>query len=79
LLNRAGTAVVTKTTASGISITNATGGVFVVTIDKEDTEDLEGVYAHEAVITDSAGDISTVTTLENDYGRVHIRNQLVAP
>ena len=54
-------AVITKTTASGISITNAAGGIFEVTITDTDATDLVGRYYSEAVITDNAGKIYTIT------------------
>ena len=53
--------VLEKTTDSpaGIVITDPTAGVFVVTLDEADTDDLIGIYYHEAEIEISS-DISTV-------------------
>jgi len=49
-------------TTGGIEITSAVGGVFVVTLDPDDTEALAGKYYHEAEVTDAAGNIATVLT-----------------
>lgn len=51
----------------GITITDEPGGVFEVDLDPSDTNSLEidgrsGDFYHEAVVTDSAGNVSTVTT-----------------
>ena len=58
------TALITKTLASGITTLDQIlhAGEFTITLDPEDTEDLGGAsYYHEAEVTDSAGDPSTVT------------------
>lgn len=54
-------AVITKTTSDGIEITDATHGVFEVTLDPADTDDLFGLYYHEAELTQT-GDPFTVLT-----------------
>ena len=54
------TAALTKTTASGISITNASGGIFQITLDDGDTEGLVGNYYHEAQVTFTNGKIATI-------------------
>lgn len=51
---------VSKTTTSGISITDAAGGTFQVTLADTDTEDLSGVYTYECEVTFSSGLIATV-------------------
>lgn len=57
---RAGaTAVLTK---SGAIVDPASGGVFRVTLADTDTDDLLGEYWHQAVVTDSSGNIVTVAT-----------------
>jgi hypothetical protein len=54
---------VSKSTGdSSISITDATNGEFTVYVDSADTEGLSGVYYHEAELTDSSGNVHTVTT-----------------
>lgn len=59
----AAAAEVTKSTGgSGVSITNAAGGVFQVTLDGSDTTSLEGNYWHEAEVEDTSGHDNTVTT-----------------
>lgn len=68
------TAKITKTTSSGIAITDATNGVFTVTMDPADTDDLAGRYYYEIQVTDSGGDIATVTT-----GTAIIDADLVTP
>lgn len=52
--------VLTKTTASGITITNAVGGIFYVRLVPADTENLLGEYNHECELTDASGYISTI-------------------
>jgi len=60
-----GIVVVDKSTGDGVTITNAVGGVFQVALEPADTEELPGgVYTHEAEVTDSLGNISTVATGE---------------
>lgn len=49
-----------KDTTGGISITDASGGVFQVTLSDTDTEDLSGNYVHEAEVTFADGSIATV-------------------
>src|SRR3990172_5737186 len=62
------TVELTKTTASGITITSAPGGTFAVAIDDADTDELsednqDGVsYYMEAVIIDASGNVYTITT-----------------
>lgn len=68
-----------KTTASGINVTNAAGGIFVVTIDKEDIDDLLGGYLYEVVVTDSDGNVGTMTDENNDAGTLIIRKQFATP
>ena len=67
------TADISKTTSSGISITDGPNGVFEVTLDASDTESLEGEYYHEAEITFSDSTISTVLA-----GRMNITPVLIA-
>jgi len=60
-----GTALISKSTGDSpatISISDGAGGIFDVTVDPEDTEDLSGRYYHVAKVTDGSGDIATVTT-----------------
>ena len=51
---------ISKTTTSGIQITDGANGVFTVTINPSDTNSLVGNFSHEAEITFSDGTISTV-------------------
>lgn len=72
------TVALTKTTASGISITNAAGGEFQVTITDADTADLAinnkpTKYFMEAVIMDSSGNIYTITNDDIEPDRLIIR------
>lgn len=59
-----GPAVVEKDNAGtgGVQITDAAGGVFDVSLDPADTDDLSGEYYHEAEVTDGSGDTETVWT-----------------
>lgn len=52
--------VLSKSTSSGIQITDGANGEFTVTLNPSDTEDLIGNYYHEAQITAADGTISTV-------------------
>jgi hypothetical protein len=59
---RAGEAVAlsTEDVTAIATITSAATGVFQVSIDAADTEDLLGTYRFQAQIEDASGDISTV-------------------
>lgn len=52
--------VITKSTSSGITISDGPNGIFSVTLNPSDTESLSGTYAHEAQVTASDSTISTV-------------------
>lgn len=52
--------VISKTTSSGITITDAANGEFEVTLSDTDTDDLSGTYQHEAEVTFADGTKSTV-------------------
>lgn len=56
------TAIINKTTSSGIAITDSTNGIFKITLAPTDTTALHGYYYHEAEVTDQSGNISTVFT-----------------
>lgn len=66
-------AVISKTTSSGIQITDGANGQFTVTLSTSDTDDLLGVYYHEAEVTASDGTISTVLS-----GTMKINPALIA-
>lgn len=68
-LNIDGTPLITKTkTAGSITFVNTgTDGKFQVSILPADTSPLSGFYIHSAVITDGAGNVSTV-----EVGRVQV-------
>lgn len=52
---------ITKTLASGISVTDGPGGAFTITVSAADTYDIPpGRYYHQARITDGSGNKSTV-------------------
>ena len=65
------TAALTKTTSSGISITDGAGGVFRITITAGDTNNFYGTYNHEAQVTFSDSTVQTVVrgtmTVEKDF------------
>lgn len=67
-----GTAVITKSTANGITITDASGGECQTTLSPSDTSDLDGVYYHECQVTDSSGNVSTIFT-----GAVTIQGEMI--
>lgn len=56
-----GQALFTKTLGAGIALTAPVSGIFTVSIDPADTATIPpGDYFHQAVVTDSAGDIDNV-------------------
>src|SRR5574340_899717 len=58
-----GTALLTKTTASGITITNGVAGLCSIALADTDTDDIDpGVYYHEMSVVDTLGNVSTVLT-----------------
>jgi hypothetical protein len=55
--------IIYKDTTSGIAINiPMTLGRFTITLNPSDTANISGIFAHEAEITDSVGDVSTVFT-----------------
>jgi hypothetical protein len=52
--------VLTKSTASGITITNALGGAYSVAIADTDTAALSGTYWHYAQLTDAGGHVTVI-------------------
>ncbi len=70
--NEFSAALVTKTTGAGIVITNGPGGVFTVTLDSADTEDLIGEHYFEAEVTDVSNRVSTVAV-----GTIDIRKNVI--
>jgi len=55
-----GGVLLSKSTPADITITSGTGGIFAITVDPADTASLLGDYYHEAQVTFSTGEISTV-------------------
>lgn len=64
---------ISKSTTSGITITDATNGVFQVSLDAADTANLSGTYYHEAEVLDASSNKTTVMS-----GYVDLRTDLVA-
>lgn len=68
--NNKSTAEIEKSVGSGITVATPASGVFVVTINPADTTDLDGIYYHEAQVTDASGRVVTVmrgrATIETD-------------
>jgi hypothetical protein len=54
------TVLVEKESGDGIEIVDAEDGIFEIAIDAADTEDLGGIYYHEAELTDSLDRKQTV-------------------
>lgn len=67
------TALIEKTTSSGISITDAAGGEFEVTLTDTDTDIDVGEYYIEALITDASGYKYTVTEDDFDVSTLEIK------
>ena len=57
-----GTVLFTKTTASGITITNAVGGIFAINLTSSDTNTLNGTYDYMIRVTDTLNNSSIVLT-----------------
>lgn len=57
-----------KSTGGITFVTNGVDGKFQVLITKTDTTDLSGFYQHKARLTDSAGDITSVTVGRMNVG-----------
>lgn len=69
------TALATHSMVDGnITVVSASTGRLNIVIDAADTEDLKGVYYHEAEITDADGNVGTIL-----YGSVNIRASLNDP
>ena len=68
------TTKVTKSIGSGVTVAAGTGGKFTVQLDPADTTGLEpGWYSHEAEVTESGGDVTTVLR-----GRLELQRDLPA-
>ena len=71
-----GLALISKTVGSGILITNAAGGVFVVSIAAADTAAMSpGEYKHECCLTDTYGKSVTLTGFGLEVGRFVLREE----
>jgi hypothetical protein len=57
---RGKTVVISKETASGITITDAPNGKYMIKLDSIDTKNLLGNLYHESVVMDSSGNVATV-------------------
>lgn len=51
-----------RETPSGIVITDAAAGIFTIRLESCDTKDLVGAFYHEAELTDTIGNVSTIMT-----------------
>lgn len=68
------TAILSKSVGSGITVTNAAGGLFTVDLAPADTVDLAGTFYYEAEIIDASDNVSTVRT-----GQIKILPGLIGP
>jgi hypothetical protein len=67
-----GGALITKGLGSGVTVTDAAGGVLEVALSADDLEPLNGAYYHELRLTNAAGKKSTLL-----YGAVTVSPNLV--
>lgn len=74
---RGNAATITKTTGSGVTVTDAVGGVFEVTITDTDTASLNGTYYHEAKIVDSGGLVSRVRNADQSAGIIEFKEKVL--
>lgn len=51
---------VLKTTSSGISLSNPTGGEFTITLNPTDTQNKNGTFTHSCELTDAIGNVTTI-------------------
>lgn len=65
---------ITKSTVSGITITDAEGGELQIVLQPSDTDSLTGDFYHELELTSGGGVISTVMT-----GKLTIDTDLIVP
>ena len=72
-----GTALVTKSIGSGITVTDASNGVFQVKIDPADTASLAGSYNHEVQIVDTDGNVLTPRNVGLSPGVLEIAADLI--
>lgn len=66
--------LITKTTASGITIVDAINGLMLISIEPEDTRNIKPAnwYKHEVFVVDGFGNESTVTT-----GYIEIKKSVI--
>ncbi len=73
-----GTASLTKATGgNGVTVTNAAGGVFQVTLSASDTAALLGSYFYEVQITDASSNISSLHNSDMSPGVIHFLRDIV--
>ncbi len=65
-------AIVTKSSGSGIVITNGPGGILTVSLDPADTDALLGSFYYEIELTDALLKVSTIVV-----GQINIRADVV--
>jgi len=53
---------VIKTETNGITINDPTNGEFTIYLSPIDTQNLKGIFSHEATVTDAIGNVSKVMT-----------------
>ena len=68
-------AVLSKTTASGITITTAASGMFTVAVADTDTTLFTGQYYHEVQLTSPTGTITVLSDSNVDVGRITFRKK----
>lgn len=62
------TAVLTKTLVDGIALTTPLEGLMTMTIDKEDIEDISGVYVFDGKVVDSNGKSYNIRKYDSALG-----------
>ena len=67
----------TKSIASGVSITDAPNGIFVVTLPNSDTEGRSGEYNQEAKITDGSGNFSRLRKKDVSPSSIYFEPKIV--
>lgn len=65
-------AIVTKSSGSGIVITDGPAGILTVSLDPADTAALAGSFYYEVELTDASGRVSTIVV-----GQINIRADVV--
>jgi len=69
--------VLTKEVGSGVTITDATNGIYTVTLTDADTSDLIGCFMHGSKIVDVGGLVTRVRDDNQNLGNLTFKKKMV--